>query len=493
MVKTMSSNNKLDHTKTPLYSALMEHIESRVIPFDVPGHKRGRGNGLLKNFVGEMTMKADVNSMKPLDFICNPTGVIKEAEDLMADAYGADEAFFIVNGTSQAVQAMVMSVVGDGDTIIMPRNVHKSAINALILSGARPHYIYPHIEDKYGMVSGISLENVKDAIKEAPHAKAIFIINPTYYGVVSEIEDIIEYAHDKGMAVIVDEAHGAHFPFHEEFPDSSIKYGADMVSSSIHKTGGSLTQSSVLLLNEGIIKRDRVKTVLNLTQTTSASYLLMTSLDLTRKFLVTEGKNRYEKIIGLVRNAREKINKIEGLHAYGIEDFDKKACYGFDPLKLGVNVTGIGLTGINVYDILRDDYNIQIEMGDTHNILAIISIGDSDKEINQLVSALYAISNNYRKEKLNLDFHQFNSTNVVKSPRDAFYTEKEKVDIISAKGRISGEFVMIYPPGIPILAPGERISEEMIKYIELLKKENGLLSGLEDGNAQYINCLKEVK
>lgn len=490
MVKTMSNTVK-DHKKTPLYDALMAHIESRVIPFDVPGHKRGRGNNLLRDFIGAQAMKADVNSMKSLDFICNPVGVIKEAEDLMADAYGADEAFFIVNGTSQAVQAMIMSIAKEGETIIMPRNVHKSAINALILSGARPHYIYPHIEDKYGMVSGISLEDVKKAIEEAPHAKGIFIINPTYYGVVSEVEGIIEYAHENGMAVVVDEAHGAHFPFHDLFPDSSIKYGADMVSSSIHKTGGSLTQSSVLLMNEGIVSRDYVKTIINLTQTTSASYLLMTSLDVTRKFLVTEGRQKFDKIILMIENARDKINKIDGLHAYCYEDFDKKACFGFDPLKLGINVTGIGLTGINVYEILRDDYNIQIEMGDTHNILAIISIGDSEKEVNQLVSALYAISNNYRKSELKLEFKQFNSTDVVKTPRKAFYSEKEKVHINDSVGRISGEFVMIYPPGIPILAPGERINDEIVRYIDLIKRENGLLSGLEDKNGEYINCLKE--
>ncbi|MCH4888070.1 aminotransferase class I/II-fold pyridoxal phosphate-dependent enzyme [Acidaminobacter sp. JC074] len=482
---------KLDHSKLPLYAALQDHIDSRVIPFDVPGHKRGRGNDYLRDFLGKSVMAADVNSMKPLDFICNPISVIKEAEDLMADAYGADEAFFIVNGTSQAVQSMVMSAVSEGDTIIMPRNVHKSAINALILSGAIPHYIYPHIEEDYGMVTGLSLKDVERAVKEAPHAKAIFIINPTYYGVVSELEAIIELTHKHDMHVIVDEAHGAHFPFHDDFPCSAIALGADMVASSLHKTGGSLTQSSVLLLNNGRILRNHVKTIINLTQTTSASYILMTSLDLTRKYLVDEGKDKFDKVIALAESAREKINRIDGLTAFDQDSFSKKGCYGFDKTKLGINVTGIGLTGLNVYEILRDDYNIQIEMGDAHNILAILSIGDSDKEVNQLVSALYAISNNYRKDKLELDFKHFSATGVKLSPRQAFYSEKERLDLSCSVGRISGEFVMIYPPGIPILAPGEHITKEIVDYIQLLKKENGTLSGLEDTNGDYIYCIKE--
>jgi len=483
---------QLDHTRLPLYNALQDHIDSRVIPFDVPGHKRGRGNQYLTEFLGKSVMAADVNSMKPLDFICNPISVIKEAEDLMADAYGADEAFFIVNGTSQAVQSMVMSAVSEGDTIIMPRNVHKSVINALILSGAIPHYVYPHIEEDYGMVTGMSLEDVKKAIDQAPHAKAIFVINPTYYGVVSDLESIIKLAHEHDMHVIVDEAHGAHFPFHDAFPYSAIALGADMVASSLHKTGGSLTQSSVLLLNNGRIKRNHVKTIINLTQTTSASYILMTSLDLTRKYLVDEGEKVFDKVVSLAKNARDKINQIDGLTAFDIDSFSKKACYGFDTAKLGINVTGIGLTGLNVYEILRDDYNIQIEMGDAHNILAILSIGDSDKEVNQLVSALFAISNNYRKEPLKLEFKHFSATDVKLSPRQAFYSEMERLDLKDSVGRISGEFVMIYPPGIPILAPGEFITSEIVAYIELLKKENGTLSGLEDTNGDYIYCIKEV-
>lgn len=481
----------LDQSTTPLYDALKKHIDNRVIPFDVPGHKQGEGNSELSKLFPKSVLEADVNSMKALDFLCNPVSVIKKAEDLMAEAYSANESFFIVNGTTQAVQAMIMSAVSDGDKIILPRNVHKSAINALILCGAKPHYIYPYFESEFGMSSGVSLDNVKKAIEEAQNAKAILLINPTYYGIMSELEAIIKYAHSKGLLVLVDEAHGAHFPFHQELPSAATELGADISAVSIHKTGGSLTQSSVLLLNTERISRDYVKTVLNLTQSTSASYLLMASLDLTRKFLMTEGKKKLTEVLELVRSARNRINEIDGLIAFSASDFNDKGCFGFDETKLGVNVTGIGLTGIHVYDLLRDEYNIQVEMGESHNILAIFSVGDTQRRVNQLVSALNAIAARYRSEPLEMTFKSFNSTESLITPRKAFYSQKERFLINESVNKISGEFVMIYPPGIPILAPGEKITEEIIDYIELLKSEKGAISGLEDSKVDYIYCIKE--
>jgi len=218
---------------------------------------------------------------------------------------------------------------------------------------------------------------------------------------------------------------------------------------------------------------------------------LMTSLDLTRKFLVKEGNNKLEEVIRLSKKARQAIDKIDGLKTFSSKSFDSKGCFGFDETKLGINVTGLGLTGLFVYDILKEAYNIQIEMGDAHNILAILSVGDTEKRVNQLIAALNAISNKYKKEALVLPFKRFNATSVLKTPREAFYFDKERCSLRKSVGRVSGEFVMIYPPGIPILAPGEVITKEIIDYIELLKSENGTMSGLEDTNAEFIHCLKE--
>lgn len=477
--------------KTPLFSALKDYRDKKVTPFDVPGHKRGVGSRELKEFFGPITLETDVNSMKPLDNASNPIGVIKEAETLMAEAFGADYAFFLVNGTTHGVQAMIMSVCKPGEKIIMPRNVHKSAIKALILSGAIPVYIQPEIDPELGIANGITVENVKKAIEEHSDAKAVFIINPTYYGVVSDLEKIIELAHSNNMMAIVDEAHGAHFKFNSELPKSAMLLGADMSSASLHKTGGSLTQSSVLLINERSLTRDKVKTILNLTQTTSASYILMSSLDVARKQLATEGKEILQKVLELTRYAREEINRIDGLYAFGKELIDNKGVYDFDETKLGVKVSDLGLTGFQVYDLLRDKYNIQVEFGDNHNILAIVSLGDTKESLNTLINALKDISINYKTDEKIVTKLNLSNPAILLSPRDAFYSERETVALEDAAGRICGEHIMAYPPGIPVVSPGEVINLQMVEHIKFLKSEHSMLTGTEDPDINYIKVIKE--
>lgn len=474
---------------TPLFTALQEVRNRHLIPYDVPGHKQGRGNSDLVEYFGKTLLECDVNSMKPLDYISNPTGVIRESEELMAEAFGANYAYFLVNGTSFGVQAMIMSTCSPGDKIIIPRNVHKSAINGLILSGAIPIYVQPCVDEKLGIANGISFENVKECIDKHPSAKAVFIINPTYYGMVSDLKRIVDYAHQQGMAVIVDEAHGSHLSFHNELPLSAMEVGADMSAVSLHKTGGSLTQSSALLLNEGLISNERVKTILNLTQTTSASYILMVSLDVARKNLVLYGKQRMEELIDLSMYARTKINAIGGYYALDEKLIGKNGIYAMDVTKLGIKVSGIGLTGLHVYDLLRDEYNIQVEFGDTHNILAILSLGDYKDHIDELIKALIDIKKRYACDHIIGTKINLINPKVVVSPRNAFYSYTEAVPIEKAVGKISGESVMTYPPGIPIVSPGERIEREMVEYLQFLKKEKTLITGLADPNIEYINIL----
>ena len=276
---------RLSQENAPIYEALKWYKNQRIVPFDVPGHKQGRGNTELREFLGEDCVSVDVNSMKPLDNLCHPTSVIKDAEELAAEAFDADKAFFMVNGTTSAVQAMIMSVCKDGDKIIMPRNVHRSAINSLIITGVTPVYINPGIHGRLGISLGMAMEDIKKAIKENPDAKAIFVNNPTYYGICSNLREIVKLAHENNMYVLVDEAHGTHFYFDKRLPVSAMEAGADMAAVSIHKTGGSLTQSSMLLMKCNRIKPDYVRTIINLTQTTSGSYLLLSSLDIARRNL----------------------------------------------------------------------------------------------------------------------------------------------------------------------------------------------------------------
>ena len=279
----------LTQDRAPLLEALEKMKATRLVPFDVPGHKRGRGNRELAEFLGQNCLDVDVNSMKPLDNLCHPISVIRDAEKLAADAFGAANAFFMVGGTTSSVQAMILSTVKPNEKIILPRNVHRSAINALILCGASPVYVNPQVDERLGISLGMKVDDVAAAIKKNPDAKAVLVNNPTYYGICSDIESITKLAHENNMKLLVDEAHGTQFYFSHRLPKSAMEVGADMAAVSMHKSGGSLTQSSLLLIGENI-NAGYVHQIINLTQSTSGSYLLMASLDIS-KFGVERRKN----------------------------------------------------------------------------------------------------------------------------------------------------------------------------------------------------------
>ena len=323
----------LSQNDAPLYEALLEYKENRIVSFDVPGHKQGKGNSELTNFLGKQCMSVDVNSMKPLDNLCHPVSVIKEAQELAAEAFGAAHAFFMVNGTSSAVQAMVMSVCKRGEKIIMPRNVHRSSINALIVCGAVPVYVDPGLNTQLGIPLGMAVEDVQRAIDENPDAKAVIVNNPTYYGVCSNLREIVKIAHKAGMKVLVDEAHGTHFYFGDYMPLAAMRVGADMSAVSMHKTGGSLTQSSLLLLGESM-NAGYVRQIINLTQTTSGSYLLTSSLDISRRNLALNGKRIFENVTMLANYGRSEVNKLGGYYAFSRELINGDTVFDFDPTKL---------------------------------------------------------------------------------------------------------------------------------------------------------------
>lgn len=481
---------QLSQERTPLHEALEKHRSERMAHFDVPGHKGGRGNKELKYFLGEETLKLDVNSMKPLDNLCHPVSVIKEAQELAAQAFGASEAFFIVNGTTAAVQAMIMSTCKAGEKIIMPRNVHRSAINALVVCGAVPVYVNPGINKQLGIPLGMSVRDVEQAIMDNPDAKAVMVNNPTYYGICSDLKSIVTLAHSKGMRVLVDEAHGTHFYFGENMPINAMRAGADMAAVSMHKTGGSLTQSSLLLCGENV-NTDYVRQVINLTQTTSGSYLLMSSLDIARKNLSLNGKEMFRKTVDFAEYAREEINKLGGYYAFAQELENQDTVYAFDPTKLSIHTRDIGLAGIEVYDLLRDDYGIQIEFGDIGNILAIISSGDRNLEIERLISALSEIKRLYSKDATGMFDHEYINPKVVMPPQKAFYSSKRTVPIMASAGEICAEFVMCYPPGIPILAPGEAITEEILNYTDYAKKKGCFMTGTQDMSVEHIQVVAQ--
>ena len=480
---------ELDQNQAPIYEALVKLRKKRIVPFDVPGHKRGRGNPELVELLGEKCVGIDVNSMKPLDNLGHPISIIRDAEELAADAFGASHAFLMIGGTTSSVQTMILSTCKAGDKIILPRNVHKSAINALVLCGAIPIYIEMSVDPKIGIALGLENDRVAQAIKDHLDAKAILINNPTYYGICSDLKGLTEMAHEAGMMVLVDEAHGAHLHFTDKLPISAMDAGADMAAVSMHKSGGSLTQSSLLLIGEQM-NPEYVRQIINLTQSTSASYLLMASLDISRRNLALRGKESFEKVIELSEYARREINAIGGYYAYSKELIDGVSVCDFDVTKLSVYTQGIGLTGIEVYDLLRDEYDIQIEFGDIGNILAYISIGDRIQDIERLVGALADIKRLYSRDGKDLIAGEYIQPELVLSPQEAFYAERKSLTLDESVGQVCGEFVMCYPPGIPILAPGERITQEIVDYIQFAKERGCSLQGTEDSEVNHINVIK---
>ena len=479
---------QLSQENAPLMQALKEYRSNRIVSFDVPGHKQGRGNPDLTEFLGKQCMSVDVNSMKPLDNLTHPESVIKEAEALAADAFSAKHAFFVVNGTTAAVQGMILSVCKKGEKIIIPRNIHICAINALVLCGAIPVYVNPAVNRQLGIPLGVSVDDLKKAIEAHPDAKAVFVNNPTYYGICSDLSSICKIAHAHNMKVLVDEAHGTHFYFGEHMPVAAMKAGADMSSLSMHKTGGSLTQSSLLLVGENM-NADYVRQILCLTQTTSASYLLMSSLDISRRNLALNGKDIFAKVSAMAEYARKEINQIGGFYAFSKELCDGKAVYDFDVTKLSIHTRAVGLAGIEVYDILRDDYGIQVEFGDIGNILAIISVGDTEQMIERLIAAMSEIKRRYQKDPKDMFDHEYITPQVEMTPQDAFYGKKQVMSLSDTYGMICGEYVMSYPPGIPVLAPGERITKEIIEYILYAKEKGCKLTGTEDISVNNIKVV----
>ena len=429
--------------------------------------------------------------MKPLDNLCHPVSVIREAEDLAAEAFHASHAFLMVGGTTSAVQSMILSATRRGEKIILPRNVHRSVMGAMVLNGAIPVYVNPEGNERLGIPLGMSVEAVKKAIQENPDAKAVFVNNPTYYGICSDLRAIVELAHANHMLCLVDEAHGTHFYFSDKLPLSAMDAGADMAAVSMHKSGGSLTQSSLLLTGPAM-QEGHVRQIINLTQTTSGSYLLLSSLDISRRNLALRGKEAFERVIELAEYARKEINQIGGYYAYSRELINGDSIYDFDVTKLSVNTLDVGLAGIEVYDLLRDEYDIQIEFGDLGNILAYLSIGDRSREIERLVSALSEIRRRFGREKGGLMKQEYIDPRVAVSPQDAFYAEKESLPLMETAGRICSEFVMCYPPGIPILAPGEEITEDILHYIVYAKEKGCSMTGPEDAAIKRLNVLKGV-
>ncbi|WP_081756641.1 aminotransferase class I/II-fold pyridoxal phosphate-dependent enzyme [Gorillibacterium massiliense] len=484
----------MDHHRTPLFTALRKHAAGNPVQFHIPGHKKGVGmDPEFSDFIGQNALSIDLINIAPLDDLHQPKGVIEEAQKLAADAFKADYTFFSVQGTSGAIMTMIMSVCSEGDKIIVPRNIHKSVMSAIIFVGAKPIFLSPYRDKNLGIDHGVTTRSVRKALQAHPDAKAVLVINPTYYGVCANLKEIVDIVHDHNIPVLVDEAHGALLPFHDDLPISAMEAGADMAATSIHKLGGSLTQSSVLNVKAGRINPKRVQTIISMLTTTSTSYILLASLDAARRNLALNGREMAEKAIRLATYARGAINEIPGLSCFGDDILGTEYAFDHDPTKINVHVRHLGITGYDAENWLREHYNIEVEMSDLYNILCFITPGDTEETVDTLISALRHMSElNYNIKTANeLIVEIPEIPQLILTPRDAFYGDTEVIPFKESADRIIAEFIYVYPPGIPILLPGEVISQENIDFI-MNHVDVGLpVKGPEDRTIQNIKVIVE--
>jgi len=486
--------------KTPIFDALVNYVKDDITPFHMPGHKKGKGAASrLTDFLGRNFLAIDVTGVEGMDDLHEPQGIIKEAQELAAEAFGADHSFFLINGTSSGIHGMILATCNPGDKIIIPRNAHRSIVSGVILAGARPVYMQPELDNELGIAMGVTPETVEAALKEHPDAKAVMVINPTYYGVTTDLAKIVEIAHSYDKPVLVDEAHGPHLKFHPELPVTAMEAGADLCSQGVHKIIGGMTQASIIHAREGRIDIPRLKSMLRLVQSTSTSYLLLTSLDMARMQMATEGKELLDRTLSLAAQARERINRISGLSCFGKEILGKPGQYDLDTTKLTICVKGAGFTGQEVELILRYDYGIQVELADLYNVLCIVSIGDSQESIDKLINALADMVKTKAPDPENPEFFQELQLHgqipaipkQIMTPRNALFASTQTVPFDELEEYISAEVIASYPPGIPIICPGEEFNKEIMDYLRLIKEAGIRIQGPQDANLETIKVVKE--
>lgn len=460
--------------RTPLYDGLLNYIEEGNVSFHMPGHKNGKGIFKIKekpDFKDKL-IYIDQTEVPGLDNLHLAEGIIQEAQELAARAFRSDYTYFLVNGTTSGVYSMILGVTNHGDKIILPRNSHRAVAGALIIGGLWPVYYEPDVDLDKGIAVSASLHKIEEAIKENPDAKAVLVTNPTFYGTCSDIEAIADLVHKHNMVFLVDEAHGAHLPFSRKLPINAMDAGADCAAQSAHKTLSAFTQSSMLHIRKGRVDVEKIEFMLRLTQTTSPSYILMAGLDLARYQMEEHGEELLDNLLGMVEGFREKINDIPDIYCFGSEIIGQHSVVDFDPTKLTINFKNFGIPGTRISEILRNEHKVQVELSDLYNVLAMGTIADEREDYQRLYDAIYDISLKYSSEREVRDIPLINWKIPYQalSPREAVYEPMEMVDFTKSDGRISAEIIAPYPPGIPVILPGEIITNDIIENIIMVKE-----------------------
>ncbi len=480
--------------KTPLLTAMQAYLAEQVVPFHTPGHKLGRGAPeSMKLLLGADALALDLTFIPGLGDLFEQQGPIQDAQKNAARLYGADASFFLINGTTGGIYAMILATVGPGDKIIVPRNMHRSVLGGLILSGAVPVFVQPAVDLELQIAMNVSSAAMEKAITETPDAKAVLLVNPSYYGVSPDIAHITDFAHERGLTVLVDEAHGPHLHFSSGMPLSGLDAGADIVVQSTHKLLGALSQASLLHCKGNRVNVRRLETMLQLVQSSSPNYILLASLEAAVAQMAENGQELVARSMTLAQTAREQINRIPGLSCFGEERLGRPGAFRLDPTKLTVSVQGANLRGNAAAMWLRSRGKVQAELSDWNNVLFLVTLGDNAGTVEQLVAALAKLvsAEELQGETANRQEFYFPDSlaPLLMSPRDAVFSPKERISLQNAAGRICAETVVSYPPGIPLLLPGERIMPEMLEYCRTLQHSGFTILGPEDPSLNTIGVV----
>ncbi len=483
----------MDLNSIPILKSLIEYRDEGAISFHMPGHKRGSiyNKTGMEFLIGDL-LTLDTTEVPGIDNLHCPESSILTAQRFAAEAFGADHSFFLVNGTTSGIYSMIMAAANPGDKIIIPRNCHKSVYGAVILGRLVPVYIDPEMDDELGIAMGIKPETIKCILEKHKDAKAVVVTNPTYYGVCSDLKRIAEIVHENDMLLLVDEAHGSHFCFSEGLPVSALEAGADMTAQSIHKTLPAMTQSSMLHVKSKRVDIEKLKLFLQLTQTTSPSHILLASLDAARYIMQEKGRELLEDAVAWSNQARSEINKVTGLYCLGPDRIGKYGIADLDPTRITVNFCAGGISGTKAEAVLRKDFKIQVEMADLYNIVALTTIGNQQADYERLVDALKSIARTsgtgYVGPKATAALNKAPELSLL--PWEAVYCEKEQLDMKESIGRICGEMIIPYPPGIPVLMPGEVITRSAYEYLKLCVQQGIKINGASDAKLEKICVIK---
>lgn len=479
----------MDQSRMPLVEAIDRFGRENPAYFRIPGHRFARGiNAQFRELAGEGLFRLDLSEAEGLDDLHQPEGVIRKAQELAAQLWGAKETFFLVNGTTCGNEAMVLGCAGPGDRVLIPRNAHKSILMGLIMSGAEPCYLMPAYDREWNLWGSVAPRAVGDKISGC---KAVYLVSPTYYGVCSDLRGISVHCRREGALLCVDEAHGSHLYFSDVLPEGALQQGADLCAQSIHKTAGSLTQSSMLQVGSSRVDRERVASALQMVQSTSPSYVLMASLDAARQEMAVNGRVRMERAVSLAGEARARLGKIPGIQVLGKEREGTDAVFRLDPTRLVFSARELGISGFRLQGLLYERFRVSTELADEENVVCVVTAGNTEEEIRRLTDGVLSIAEDkaLRGPALRPQKWAFSLPPRILNPREAYFSRKHRVRWEEAAGKVSAEMIVPYPPGIPLVCPGEQIDGQTWQRVEACRRQGISIHGPADSGLEYLQII----